>query len=152
MPELWNDLLACLDLRPYPPDTDPTVAVFEGSNQKLDYHRLFGGQILGQFLEAARLTCPSKSVKSMHALFAREGRADEPVRYEVTTQHEGRSFATVAVVARQSERVVATAAISCIAVRTDPNIKALPRFRPSFRKNSGYTSTFSRGRPAPPPT
>ena len=113
MPELWNDLLDCLDLRPYPPDTDdPAVAVFEGSNQKLDYHRLFGGQILGQFLQAARLTCPSKGVKSMHALFAREGRADEPVRYEVTTQHDGRSFATVAVVARQSERVVATAAIS----------------------------------------
>jgi acyl-CoA thioesterase len=48
--------------------------VFEGANQQLSYHRLFGGQLLGQFIRAACLTCPDKTVKSLHAVFAREGR------------------------------------------------------------------------------
>ena len=118
MSELWNDLLTCLDLKPQPStgrtDADehaPTL-VFEGENLHLSYHRLFGGQLLGQFVRAAELTCPSKSIKSLHSLFAREGRADESVRYEVTRQHEGRSFATLSVVARQSSGVIATALIS----------------------------------------
>ena len=48
----------------------------------LEYHRLFGGHCYGQFVQTARLTCPDKAVKSLHAVFAREGRADEPVSYE----------------------------------------------------------------------
>jgi acyl-CoA thioesterase len=55
--------------------------VFEGANQQLNYHRLFGGQLLGQFIRAACLTCPDKTVKSLHAVFAQEGRADDPVHY-----------------------------------------------------------------------
>ncbi|MGW0040164.1 acyl-CoA thioesterase [Rhodococcus sp. NPDC003348] len=108
MSELWNDLLACLDLRP----VADTHAVYEGDNQHLEYHRLFGGQILGQLTRAAALACPGKDLKSLHVLFPREGRADEPVRYEVTRQHEGRSFATLTVVARQSKGPIATATIS----------------------------------------
>ena len=82
MPDLWTDLLGCLQLRTRDgerPDA-PDVLVFEGANQQLNYHRLFGGQLLGQFIRAA-LTCPDKTVKSLHAVFAREGRADDPVHY-----------------------------------------------------------------------
>ena len=57
------------------------VSVFEGANQQLNYHRLFGGQLLGQFIRAASATCPDKAIKSLHAVFAKEGRADERVRY-----------------------------------------------------------------------
>jgi acyl-CoA thioesterase len=46
--------------------------VFEGASQQLKYHRVFGGQLVGQLIRAASLTCPDKSVKSLHALFARE--------------------------------------------------------------------------------
>ncbi len=117
MSELWNDLLACLDLQPQTTgrtDTDENAATlfFEGPNLHLTYHRLFGGQILGQFVRAAELTCPNKSIKSLHSLFAREGSADETVRYEVTRQHEGRSFATLTLIARQSTGVIATSVIS----------------------------------------
>jgi acyl-CoA thioesterase-2 len=114
VPDLWSDLLSCLELAPDPArnhdDTD--VAVFEGRNQQLEYHRVFGGQLLGQFIQIASLTCPDKAVKSQHAVFAKEGRADEPIRYEATRHHEGRSFATVTITARQSRGVVATSSIS----------------------------------------
>jgi acyl-CoA thioesterase II len=116
MPDLWTDLLACLDLSPpteeLPADTAGLNRRYQGTNQHLEYHRVFGGQILGQFIEAARSTCPQKSVKSLHCLFPREGRADEPITYEVHRQHEGRTFATLSSTAGQSSGVVATAAIS----------------------------------------
>jgi acyl-CoA thioesterase II len=117
VPDLWSDLLGCLDLDPVPSEgtgddpSDGAVAEFEGRNQQLDYHRVFGGQLLGQFIQVARLTCPNKTVKSQHAVFAREGRADEPIRYRAARHHEGRSFATVSITARQSRGVVATSSI-----------------------------------------
>ena len=106
MPDLWPDLLDCLDLRRVQP------SVYEGRNQRLSYHRVFGGQLLAQFVRAASLTCPSKTVKSLHVLFPRAGRTEEPVRYEVTCDHEGGSFATLTVIARQTRGVVATASVS----------------------------------------
>src|SRR4051812_20619673 len=106
MADLWSDLLECLDLRPAP---DGERAGFEGRNQQLTYHRVFGGQLLAQFIQGARRTCPDKAVKSLHVLFPREGRSDEPVRYAVDCHHEGRSFATLSIVARQAKGVAATA-------------------------------------------
>ena len=94
------------------------VTEFEGRNQQLDYHRVFGGQLLGQFIRIASATCPDKAVKSQHAVFAREGRADEPIRYRATRHHEGRSFATVTITARQSHGVIATSSI-CMHVLED---------------------------------
>lgn len=127
MTELWNDLLACLDLRAGAPDESrPDVAIFDGANQNLEYHRLFGGQLLGQFVRAAQLTSPDKAIKSLHAVFAREGRADEPVRYEITRQHEGRTFATLTAVARQSRGVLATASVSMHAPEDGPQSQTLP--------------------------
>jgi acyl-CoA thioesterase-2 len=106
--DLWNDLLSCLDLDLREPDPP----VFEGRNQQLTYHRLFGGQLLAQFVRAAALACPDKAVKSLHALFPRAGRADAPVRYEVTRHHEGGTFGTLTIVARQQPGVIATASVS----------------------------------------
>ncbi|WP_210588522.1 acyl-CoA thioesterase II [Streptomyces sp. GESEQ-35] len=113
--ELWDDLLACLDLR-----TPPGSTGYEGLNQRLGYHRLFGGQLLAQSLRAAELACPDKPVKSLHALFPRAGRPDEPVRYEVERHHEGGSFATLGVVARQAKGVVATVSVSLHAPEEGP--------------------------------
>jgi acyl-CoA thioesterase-2 len=112
MRDLWTDLLACLDLSPVTDGEDETSLIFEGANQHLEYHRVFGGQILGQFIEAARASCPAKSVKSLHCLFPREGRADEPITYRVQLHHEGRTFATLSINASQSSGIIATAAVS----------------------------------------
>jgi acyl-CoA thioesterase II len=86
--------------------------VFEGANQQLNYHRLFGGQLLAQFIRAASAVCPDKAVKSLHAVFAKEGRADDPVQYQVVRQHEGRSFATLTITASQPRGVLATSSAS----------------------------------------
>jgi acyl-CoA thioesterase-2 len=114
--DLWKDLLACLDLRTIDPQeaASPAAAIahYEGSSLPLDYHRLFGGQLLAQFVQAARLTCPGKQVKSLHALFPRAGRTDEPVAYEAHRVHEGGTFATVTITARQQQGVLAKASLS----------------------------------------
>ncbi len=108
MPDLWIDLLDCLDLRARP----SSGRAFEGQNQRLGYHRLFGGQLLAQMVRAAGLVTPAKTIKSIHVLFPRAGRTDEPVLYTVDCQHEGGSFATLTVVAQQAAGVVASAAVS----------------------------------------
>ncbi len=121
MPDLWTDLLGCLDLhRASGPAGADDVLEFDGVSQQLDYHRVFGGQLLGQFIRAASLTCPGKSVKSLHTVFAREGRATEPIRYRSTRQHEGRSFASLSITARQPHAVLASAAVSLHASEDGP--------------------------------
>jgi len=107
VPELWSNLLACLDL-----DAGPAENRFVAANQDLEYHRVFGGQLLGQFITAALRTCPEKVVKSLHAVFPREGRADEPVVYDVDVHYEGRSFATLSLIASQAKGPIGTASIS----------------------------------------
>lgn len=125
MAELWDDLLNCLDLSGDARGGD--AAVFEGKNLRLDYHRLFGGQLLAQFTRAAALTCPDKAVKSIHVLFPREGTADEPVRYDVTRHHEGRTFGSLAVVASQPSRgVIGTASVSMHAPEEGRAVQTVP--------------------------
>jgi acyl-CoA thioesterase-2 len=119
MPDLWNDLLTCLDLT-------PAEGGYQGRNQQLTYHRLFGGQLLAQLVRAAELTGGGKTVKSLHAVFSRPGHADEPVRYEVQTHHSGGSFATVAIVARQSTGPLATATVSLHAAEGGPDRQTVP--------------------------
>lgn len=116
----WTDLLGCLDLRVASGRSDTDTMVFEGVSQQLDYHRVFGGQLLAQFIRAASLTCPGKTVKSLHSVFAREGRAAEPVRYEATRQHEGRSFASLTITACQPHAVLASASVSMHTVEGGP--------------------------------
>ncbi|WNM31911.1 thioesterase family protein [Streptomyces sp. Li-HN-5-11] len=99
----WNDLLGCLDLTPLGAGT------YEGRSQRLEYRRLFGGQLLAQFARAASLVVPGKELKSLHTQFLREGRTGEPVRYEADVPHQGRTFATVRLVGRQQQGVVAVA-------------------------------------------
>jgi acyl-CoA thioesterase-2 len=133
--ELWDDLLACLDLgcpEPGEPPADDAPggtasasAAFEGKNLPLGYHRLFGGQLLAQFAVAAAACCPGKSVKSLHALFPREGTATEPVRYEVARHQDGRTFAALTIVARQSRGVIATASVSLHAPEDGRSIQAV---------------------------
>ncbi|MEV0358260.1 acyl-CoA thioesterase domain-containing protein [Nocardia sp. NPDC050697] len=139
MPDLWGDLLECLDLRQRP-TTPPgdrgrrreTLTVYEGPSLPLDHGWLYGGQVLAQIVRAAQLACPAKAVKSLHTLFAHEGKGDAPVYYIVQRQQEGRSFAALTVTARQKRDVVATAMVSLHlpedgpAHQTAPELPELP--------------------------
>ena len=85
---------------------------------------------LGQFIRAACLTCPDKTVKSLHAVFAREGRADDPVHYQVTRHHHGRSFAALTITARQPRGVLATSSVCMHTAEDGPehqSVEAVPR-------------------------
>ena len=128
MTDLWKDLLTCLDLRPAAPlesadpaTSDSAVVRYEGDSLPLDYHRLFGGQLLAQFVQAARLTCPDKDLKSLHAAFPRAGRTDEPVTYEAHRVHKGGTFATLTITALQQQKVLATASVSLHKVEDGPD-------------------------------
>ncbi len=137
MPDLWTDLLECLELasaRSDDTDGATAVAAFEGRNQQLEYHRVFGGQLLGQFIQAARRVCPDKSVKSLHAVFAREGRADDPVTYEAIRHHEGRSFATLTITARQSRGILATSSICMHVFEDGPEHQAVADVPPVLER------------------
>lgn len=128
MAELWDDLLSCLDLGEAAgaEADDAPGLLFEGKNLPLDYHRLFGGQLLAQFTMAATRACPGKSVKSLHAQFPREGTADEPVRFEVARHSDGRTFASLIIIARQSKGVIATASVSLHAHEEGRAVQTVP--------------------------
>ena len=142
MPDLWTDLLECLDLTAGASGGvrgATEIVTFEGRNQQLEYHRLFGGQLIGQIIQAARLMCPDKAVKSVHTVFAREGRADAAVSYEAVRHHDGRSFATLTITARQDtedarsgdhSRVLATSSICMHAVEDGPEHQAVDAVPP----------------------
>ncbi len=101
-----ENLLECLQLTPREPGR------LVGQNLPLDYHRVFGGQILAQTVVAAHASAPEKSVKSLSVLFPREGDTSAPLTYDVTKHRDGRTFATVSVTASQGEKVVAAATVS----------------------------------------
>ncbi len=102
-----ENLLSCLQLQEKEP------ATYVGENLELGYHRVFGGQILGQTLRAATAAAdPGKVVKSLHQLFPREGDAAQPMTYAVTPHQSGRTYASTGVVATQGEKVVSVATVS----------------------------------------
>jgi acyl-CoA thioesterase-2 len=102
-----DNVLACLDLQ------DKGEGTYVGDNLELDYHRVFGGQILGQTLRAASAAAgEGKVVKSLAQLFPREGDSAQPITYTVTKHQEGRTFGTTGVVASQGEKTVSVATVS----------------------------------------
>jgi acyl-CoA thioesterase-2 len=118
--DLWSDLLSTLKV-----DAGPSQTHFSAANQHLEYHRVFGGQLLAQFIRAATLICPEKTVKSMHTAFPREGRSNEPVEYEFAVHHEGRSFATLTATARQNKGPIGAASISMHVIEDGPDLQTV---------------------------
>src|SRR3954452_24696082 len=95
----FDNLRACLDV------TETTPGTYAGANLALDYHRVFGGQILAQTILAATAAAGAgKEVKSLTQLFPREGNSALPMTYVVTKHQEGRTFASTGVVATQVEQ------------------------------------------------
>jgi acyl-CoA thioesterase-2 len=94
----FENLRACLDL------TEPEPGSYSGANLDLDYHRVFGGQILAQTILAATAAASAgKQVKSLTQLVPREGNSELPMVYGVTKHQEGRTFGSTGVVATQTD-------------------------------------------------
>lgn len=78
------------------------VDLFRGSQPHTLAQRAFGGQVMGQALEAAYSTVTAdRMCHSLHAYFLRPGRTSAPIIYTVTSPRDGRSFSSRTVEARQ---------------------------------------------------
>jgi acyl-CoA thioesterase II len=67
---------------------------------------VFGGQLMGQMIMAAAASMPGKTVRSLHAIFARAGTVAEPVDLDVDLMHSGRALGSLSVTARQGDRLL----------------------------------------------
>ncbi|WP_257285564.1 acyl-CoA thioesterase II [Endozoicomonas sp. SESOKO1] len=101
MSEVLEELVNQLKLEPIEDN------IFRGQSQDLGWGRVFGGQVLGQALSAARQTVdPERHVHSFHSYFLREGDSSKPIVYTVDCIRDGRSFNTRRVVAVQNGRPI----------------------------------------------
>lgn len=87
--------------------------LFSGQPLLMGLPRVFGGQVLGQALNAAvRTVEPDRRPHSLHAYFLRPGDLTRPIIYEVDPIRDGRSFSTRRVVAKQRGKAIFNASIS----------------------------------------
>ncbi|MGL5007692.1 MAG: acyl-CoA thioesterase II [Plesiomonas sp.] len=81
--------------------------IFRGQSQDLGLRQVFGGQVIGQALHAAKQTIdPERSVHSFHSYFLLPGDSHKPIVYDVEILREGRSFSTRRVSAIQNGRPI----------------------------------------------
>lgn len=87
--------------------------LFSGEPLLMGLPRVFGGQVLGQALNAAvRTVEPERRPHSLHAYFLRPGDTSRAIIYEVDPIRDGRSFSTRRVVAKQGGKAIFNASIS----------------------------------------
>ncbi len=81
--------------------------LFRGQSQDLAFGAVFGGQVIGQALSAAKQTvAEDRRVHSLHAYFLRPGDANKPIVYDVDCIRDGKSFTTRRIVAIQNGRAI----------------------------------------------
>lgn len=69
--------------------------IYRGQSQDLGFGAVFGGQVIGQALSAAKETLPEdRKVHSLHSYFLRPGDAQKPIVYDVENVRDGKSFST----------------------------------------------------------
>ena len=87
VPDAVSALLGVLDVR------QVEANAFVGGSERKTGQRVFGGQVLAQsMLAAARTVGPERMPHSLHGYFLRSGDVDKPIRFEVETMRDGRSF------------------------------------------------------------
>jgi len=107
MNQVLEDLLSVLQPRQVEDDH------FIGESRDLGFMQVFGGQVLGQALNAACRTVDQGWLPhSLHAYFLRPGASDQPILFEVDRIRDGRSFVTRRVVARQRRKAIFNLAAS----------------------------------------
>lgn len=81
--------------------------LFRGQNYPAVWGQVFGGQVVGQALNAARRTVPEdRHLHSMHGYFILLGNLDRPILFQVDPIRDGRSFNTRRVVAYQDGKAI----------------------------------------------
>jgi acyl-CoA thioesterase len=79
-----------------------------------------GGQLLAQAVMAASELQPSKSVKSVHIVFARAGKVSQETNLSVDTIQDGRTIGTLVLRFEQQGRAFATATV--VTHQPDPDV------------------------------
>ena len=81
--------------------------LFRGQSQDLGFPQLFGGQVIGQALSAAKQTIdPVRNAHSFHCYFLLPGNSTKPVVYDVENIRDGKSISTRRVKAIQGGRTI----------------------------------------------
>lgn len=80
--------------------------LFRGQSPQQGWQRVFGGQVIGQALQAATRTVEDRPVHSLHAYFLLPGDPAAPIIYEVDRLRDGGSFTTRRVIAIQHGRAI----------------------------------------------
>jgi acyl-CoA thioesterase II len=78
---------------------------YRAGNVELGHAVVFGGQLMAQSIVAALAGHDGKTAKTLHTVFARSGRPEEPVDIDVDRMHDGRTFASSAVTISQGGRL-----------------------------------------------
>ena len=87
----------------------PQTYLYRGQCEDLGFKNLFGGQILGQSLNAVMQAAPEGFLPhSMHAYFLLPGKSSGHVDYKVEILRQGRSFASLRVDAIQDGKIILT--------------------------------------------
>lgn len=72
---------------------------------------VYGGQLLAQSIAAGLIGQEGKAVKTLHTVFARAGRPDQPLDVAVTRLSAGRTMASNSVTISQNGKVVAQSTV-----------------------------------------
>ncbi|WP_342608314.1 acyl-CoA thioesterase II [Vibrio tritonius] len=101
MSKALSELLTLLQLSRQDDNT------FIGESENLGLPQVYGGQVIGQALSAARYTVDSqRTVHSFHSYFLYPGDPEQPILYDVETLRDGQSFSTRRVKAMQNGRSI----------------------------------------------
>ncbi|CNF03442.1 acyl-CoA thioesterase II [Yersinia mollaretii] len=81
--------------------------IFRGQSEDLGLRQVFGGQVVGQAIYAAKQTVPvDRIVHSFHSYFLRPGDSSKPIIYDVETLRDGTSFSARRVSAIQNGKPI----------------------------------------------
>lgn len=101
MSQALDNLVSLLTLEPI------EHGIFRGQSQDIGLGHVFGGQVMGQALNAARQTVDdTRQVHSFHAYFLRAGDDHLPIVYDVEIMRDGGSFSARRVKAIQKGKPI----------------------------------------------
>lgn len=81
--------------------------LFRGQSEDLGLRQVFGGQVVGQALHAAKETVPAdRLVHSFHSYFLRPGDSQQAIVYDVEVLRDGNSFSARRIAAIQNGKPI----------------------------------------------
>ncbi|CNE66054.1 acyl-CoA thioesterase II [Yersinia nurmii] len=81
--------------------------LYRGQSEDLGLRQVFGGQVVGQAIYAAKQTAPAdRYVHSFHSYFLRPGDSSKPIVYDVENLRDGSSFSARRVSAIQNGKPI----------------------------------------------